>query len=66
MKENHNWDMHVEMLSGDRIKNPSRQESGGSSGKSPTVVDAVAAHGLFALGTGLGTTQVESRSRIYS
>ena len=53
------------MLSGDGIKNPPRQESGGSGGKSAAVVDAVAARGLFALGTGLGTTQVESRSRTY-
>ena len=39
--------------------------SQGSGGKSVAVVDAVIAHGLFAPGTGLGTTQVESRSRIY-
>ena len=33
--------MHVEMLSPNGIKNPPRQESGGSGGKSTAVVDAV-------------------------
>ena len=53
------------MLYGGGLKNPPSQESGGNGGKSVAVVDAVAAHGLFAPGTDLGTTQVESRSRIY-
>ena len=53
------WDMHVKMLSGGGLRNPPRQESGGSGGKSAAVVDAVAARGLFAFRTGLGTTQVQ-------
>ena len=60
-----NWDMHVEMLSRDGIRNPPRQESGGSGGKSTAVVDAVRCALPVALGTGVGTTQEESRSRTY-